>query len=144
MAYSLEADIQSEFKDIDFADADSKVSSAEVSAFIVQSDAFIDSKVGLRYEVPITGTESLKILKTISIWLVADRVSKILRIKSNVPETETAEKSLRDMALEMLEDIAKGVVLLSDATVKSSGSGFSSYANSEDLGYTFKKEETQW
>lgn len=144
MAYSLEADIQSEFKDIDFADADSKVTSAEVTAFITQADAFIDSKVGLRYDTPVTGVESLKILKTISIWLVADRVSKVLRIKSNVPETETAEKSLRDMALEMLEDISKGLLLLSDATLKSSGSGFSSYANTEDLSYTFKKGESQW
>lgn len=144
MAYCVNTDVQAEFKDIDITSGTAKISSAKIDEFILQADAYINAKIGLRYIVPVTGTLSLKLLKMLSIWLVASRVSKILQIKNSVVENETGEKSLEDRALEMIDDISKGKLNLEDATLKSSGAGFSSYAQANNLGYTFKKGEDQW
>jgi len=144
MAYSVLADVQSEFKDIEFT-ATTKITSTEITdPFILQADAEINARIGLRYVVPITGTESLKIMKMLSVWITADRISKILRIKTKTEEDTTAEKSLRQMANELIDKIVAGTFLLSDATLKSSANGFKSYANDNDLDYTFHKNTDEW
>ncbi len=72
MAYSTNSDIQSEFKSLTYNS--NGITSAEVDAFIEQEDAFIDGIVGRKYETPVTGTYALRIMKTISVQLVASRV----------------------------------------------------------------------
>ena len=143
MAYSTYEDVKSEFKGVDFGSS-TPVTSTEVTGFIVQADALIDSLVSKRYETPITGSISLSIIKLISIWLVADRVSKILQVKTTKEETKTADKSLYDKAMAMLKAIIAGDLVLTDATVVSSGNGWASYANSNSLENEFKKGEPQW
>jgi phage gp36-like protein len=143
MAYSVYGDVASEFKNILFATGQ-PVTDAEVTEFISQADAEIDGYLSQRYVTPITGTISLVVVKQLSIWLVADRVSKILQVKTKTEETKTADKSLRQMALDRLKELAKGTFKLPDATVLSSGAGFRSYANDNELDYTFKKGDDQW
>lgn len=143
MAYSVYGDVEAEFKGM-VLDTTSPVTDTEVTGFIAQADAEINGLVGLRYVVPITGTDSLIIMKMVSIWLVADRVAKILQVKTKTEENSTAGKSLREMALELLDKIVKGEFLLADATRLSSANGFKSYANDAQLEYTFKKGDTQW
>jgi len=143
MSYCVTDDVSSEFKSIEF-NSDSPVTDDKVTEFIAQADAFIDGKLTLKYATPITGAKSLLTIKTISIWLVADRVSKILQVKSATESTNTAEKSLRQMALDLLKDILDGKFSLSDATPASTGSGFKSYANDNDLDYTFHSGTDEW
>lgn len=143
MAYSELADIEAEFKGIEFT-LDSPVTDNEVDDFIDQSDAFIDAKIGLKYVVPITGTSSLLILKTISVWLTADRISQILEVKTQTEENSTAGKSLREMALEMLKEIVDETLLLSDATLLSTSAGFGSYASDYSIKKKFHRSSDEW
>lgn len=143
MSYSTVDDVIAEFKGISFT-IDDPVTDTTVEDFIEQADAYIDANINSRYVVPVTGTTSLIILKTISVWLVADRISRILQVKTKTEETQTAEKSLKQMADDLLKQISNGILDLIDATLQSSGAGFRSYANDEDLKYTFKKNSDQW
>lgn len=147
MAYCVASDVTSEFKRVDFSLANSAVTTAEVTEFISQADQFIDSKIGLKYEVPVTGANSLKILKQISIYLVAYRIKRILEVKVATPDPNAQDvqnQNLRQIALDMLKDIVDGLLLLSDATLASSGNGVGSYAYSNDQVAQFDRDTEQW
>ena len=102
MAYSTNSDIQSEFKNLAYSS--SGITSAEVDEFIAQEDAYIDGRIGNKYDTPVTASNSVKILKTISIQLVAARVKTILAVKTGIPVTDQDSSSnLAVMAKEKLE-----------------------------------------
>jgi phage gp36-like protein len=146
MAYSTTAQVASEFKDITF-NATSAVTDTEVDRFIEEADAEIDGRVGKRYEVPVTGTASLKILRTISIGIVADRIRDILELKNpTMPELEQGirPKSSAAKARKMLEQISKGDLLLSDATLANAHMGMKSFAVDEGLEYEYQSGVPQW
>jgi len=145
VAYSIYTDVQAEFKNITFSSS-SSVKDTEVTEFITQADAYIDSRLGLKYTVPITGVESLKICKRLSIWLVTGRIKRILRVKTGVQtgEQDTIDGDLETLARNEIEMILDGLLLLSDATLATTADGFRSYAVDEDLEYTFTREDDQW
>jgi len=145
MPYSVSTDVASEFRNVSFTTT-SLVTTAEVTEFIVQADALIDGMIGKRYEVPITGAESLKILKQISIWLVAYRVSKILKVKSASEEPNQGPKSvnLYDKALALLKKISKGDILLSDTDTLNAKDGIESYNVSNNIVPVFQKGVDQY
>lgn len=146
MAYSLAADIQSEYKAINFAASGAAVSTAEVTEFITQADAFIDGIVSNRYETPVTGTVSLAILKTISIWLVKSRINSILSVKT--PQDKNKQDpdgpTLRTQALEMLKQIKNGQLKLPDAVGSDTEGGMTSFLMNEELDYVFPQESESW
>lgn len=144
MAYSTYSDVTKEFKNIVFS-SNSSVTSDDVTEFITQADAYIDSQIASKYITPITGAESLKVLKRLSIWLVAGRIKMILKVKSGQDIGDQGNDSdLITMARDEIKDIVKGLVKLTDATLAITGSGMKSYANDENLEYTFKKGDDQW
>lgn len=144
MAYAVADDIQSEFKDIVFSSS-TKVTTAEVTEFIAQTDAIIDGKVGLRYVTPVVGASSLLILKYICIQIVVDRIKTMMEVKSASEElNQKPAPSPTRMAYKMLEDIANLKILLSDATALSSSSGVSSYDADNCIEPTFRTGEDQW
>jgi len=143
MAYSINTDIQAEFKNLTYSS--NGITSAEVDEYIAQEDAYIDGIVGRKYNTPITGTNSLKIVKTISVQLVAARVKRILAVKTGIPETEQDSSSgLQGMALKKLDEIAEGRLLLSDADLARASDGVNSFAVSDDLSHIFKRDVDQW
>lgn len=145
MAYSVYGDIQAEFKDLDLTTANAKVTSAKVTEFIVQADAHINALIGKRFTVPVTASASaLSVLKMLSIWLVADRVSKIVEIKSASEEANTSNKTLSQKAQEIIDQIVAGDYLLDGATALSSSQGFQSYSNTEDVEYPFHSGTNEW
>ena len=85
MAYSTNSDVQSEFKSLTYNS--NGITSAEVDAFIEQEDAYIAGIVARKYEPPITGTYALRVIKTISVQLVASRVKRILAVKTGIAST---------------------------------------------------------
>lgn len=143
MAYAVTSDVASEFKNVEFT-AQTPVTATEVTAFITQADGEINGYVGKVYTIPITGTESLAVMKMISVWLVAHRVSQILQVKTVTEETETGAKSLREQALELLDKIVKREFVLTDAPLLSSTGGFKSYASDNSLDYSFHKNRDEW
>jgi hypothetical protein len=143
MAYSTNSDIQSEFKNLTYTSGG--ISSSEVDNFILEEDAFIDGIVGRKYETPVTGTYSLRILKTISIQLVVSRIKRILAVKTGRPELDQDSSSnLFAMAKTKLDDIAEGRLILSDATLARSSDGVDSFAVSDDIKHIFKRDQDQW
>lgn len=143
MAYSTYSDVQNEFKNINFTDG--LITSAKVTEFISQADAYIDGRIGLIYDTPVTGTKSLSILKEISIGLVAQRISYILETKSITPKGDQyIPKNLIEQAEKRLDMIENRRLLLSDASERSTQAGVASYSSSNDVERTFKQGTDQW
>ena len=143
MAYSTNSDIQSEFKSLTYNS--NGITSAEVDAFIEQEDAYIDGIVGRKYVTPITGTYALRIMKTISVQLVASRVKRILAVKTGIASTDQDSMGdLFQMAKTKLDDIAEGRLILSDAVLARASDGVDSFAVSDDIKHIFKRDEQQW
>lgn len=144
MAYCTNSDVTNEFRRLTLND--STVSTAKVDAWISQEDAYIDGKVGLKYVVPITATEALKIIKKISILLVSARVKDALDMGEDAdPKIEIIEKgNPRKKAEAMLQDIIDGKLLLSGASLATSADGVKSFNASNSIEHVMDKSKRQW
>lgn len=143
MAYSLNADVIDEFKSIDTTNG--KITTAKIDEWISQADAYIDGRVGLIYDTPVTGANSLSILKWISIGLTAQRIAQVLATKSITPKGEQCiPKDLIKEAEFKLGLIANRKLILDDATEKSSTSGVSSYTGENTVNRAFDQSKQQW
>lgn len=148
MAYATNAQVASEFKNITFS-ATSSITLDEVDRFIEEADAYIDSKLSQKYVTPITGTTSLILVRQISVWLAAQRVKDIMRVKSGATEKDqgvgkTKIRRLDDMAKEMLSDILNDKLELPDASLKDTSEGVYSYVYHNNIDHKFDMENDQW
>ena len=144
MAYCTASDVQSEFKKLTVG-ASTPVTSTEITEFIVQADALINARLANRWITPITGTESLSIIKMISILLVKERIEKILSVKTGKPEgSQEQDEPAQDTGLGMLNQIMDGKLLLTDATLANSKDGVSSYNVDNDIEATFDSTGDLW
>lgn len=144
MAYCTEANVQAEFKAISFG-ASTAVTSSQVAEFIAEVDAYIDGRIGLIYETPITGTASLLIMRMISRRLVANRIKGILAVKTGNSSTDQdAKQDTSEEVSELLEMIVNGEYRLSDATLRDSSNGVKSPNVSLVSAHTFQAGVKQW
>jgi len=143
LAYCLNSDIASEFKNITF-NASTSVTDTEVDELIAQSDEIIDGYLTNKYTVPITGVKALKVVKRISIGLTVQRLIPILRVKTGVDKLDQDTQSISTNAERLLKDIISGSLDLSDAEKASTGQGFKSYANDNSLEHKFQRGIDQW
>lgn len=145
MAYCTDDEVSSEFKDIVFS-ATSPVTDTEVTEFVSQASAEIDSIISNRYTTPVTGTESLKVLKQICIWLVKARIVGVLRIKnvSDKSDQDVGSLNYRKEALDRLKNIAIGKEILTDAPRSNTTGGLTSYLKDLDVTYDFQVGVDQW
>lgn len=105
MAYSTVDTVGSLFRDITF-DTDTAVTTAEVELMISEVDAEIDAKLSDHYNVPIVGTESLKILGKISRLKVAHLIKTILEsTNENSDRVQDVQTNLEKKADALLNDI---------------------------------------
>lgn len=147
MAYSIAADVESEFKNIEFS-TDTFITLSDIDSFIMQADALINANVGMRYQIPVSAdSDALALLKLYSITLVADRIKKILGVKQ-VTNTD-ANQDVRGVftskdVIKALQDLKNGNMLLSGATLLQSPGGFSSYTEEHKICPTWKKDSVQW
>ncbi len=112
MPYSTKDDVALLLKGMTFSSI-TKITDAEVTDMITARDAWIDGKLSEIYQTPITGTESLKILKIISKYFVAAEVVDIV-ITATGKDNPVA-KRWTDFANQMLDEIISGDLDLSDA-----------------------------
>lgn len=144
MAYCTTTQVQGEFKNITFS-ASTSVTDTEVSAIISEVDAEIDGRLGVKYVTPITGTNALLICRTISIYLVAARVSKIQEIKTGEADKDQPRRVEEKLAaLQMIKDIIDGKILLSDAIARSSYNGVRGYTYENSVESLIDVESEQW
>ena len=151
MSYVDVAGITSEFKNIDFTATGAVLSTDEVTQFILETSAVIDSRLSSRYVTPITGTISLLIVRKICIDFVAFRVAKILNLKKSLPLPEKLivqelnEGSAYVESRNMLDSLQNGSVTLPDAVrVATTETGLSSYNTTNSITPTFKRSTYQW
>lgn len=144
MSYTSPTLVLGEFKDLTVS-ATTAVTTTKLAQFIVDADAEINSRLGVKYSTPISGTESLVMVAMIATFLVKDRVLEITKVKTGDDKTsQTGSKSYRDKALDLINDIASGKILLTDATLKTSADGVRSYSNDNSTANIFDRSIDQW
>lgn len=145
MAYSTTADVQNELKGVTFSDTTTP-SVTQVDQFCIETDQYIDSRIGTRYVTPVTGAMSATMLKTISIWITVARIKPIMHVKSGDPKADqgTPGSDYRKNAETMIEKICNGTLLLPDATGKSHGQGVRDFNSANSETATFQKDVEQW
>ena len=147
MAYCTQAQVESEFADITFSST-TKVTDTDVARFIAETDALIDGRLGLKYQVPIVGASSLVIVRMIAIAIVAARVRKILEIQNSTPGTSQQVQGKDQFdPWKALDQIVKGELKLSDSSLASTEDGIASYVaeNSDTVEpHVMKLGQDQW
>lgn len=116
-----------------------------VGNWIDEATQLINSKVGLRYVVPITDTADLITLRTIALYLVSARVRR--RLNRVGPEKETGvtyATTTDQIAMKMLNDIVSGLTLLPGSTLISAKVGISSFTSDNGVPHRFKRGVEQW
>lgn len=146
-AYATTAEVQEEFKAIDFTSSTTAVTTTEIDRFLLEAQAEIHTYLATRYTIPITGTEALVVMRTISIWLVKSRIVMIMRQKQvDVKgDQDVGPVSLRKQAIDWLKMLASGKMVLSDAPVIATNhGGMDSYLAGKDFCYDFDRDKRQW
>jgi len=142
MAYSTNSDVVDEFKNLDTT---GKITLEKINSWILQADAYINGRIGLIYQTPVTGEESLEVLKEISIGFVAQRIAYVLETKSITPKGDQyIPKNLIKQAEDRLSMIVNRKLLLSDATEVSTDAGVSSYSGENTVTRAFDQSKQQW
>lgn len=114
MAYSTIADIESLIKWTTFSTT-SKVTTSEVTEYIVEADTYINSKLERIYNVPITDSDDIEILKYISSRFAAVEVAQVLILQAG-GEVPTIVKEWLARAKERLEKILNLEIDLPNST----------------------------
>ena len=147
MSYASTTDIQNEFKSLDLT-SNTTLTSTKITQFLADADAEINARLACTYQVPITGTNSLIVVKLIEIYLVKHRCMEILR-QSKTGTTsgeEDAQTNYRKMGLNMIDDIIKRKIILTDATLGNPSGGVQSFSNSnpDSAPHIFDRSMKQW
>lgn len=148
MGYCTAEDVQAEFKNLELTTT-GFVTSETVDTFITEASALIDSKVGRRWVIPVTGNaESLALLSLFCRTLVADRVRGILANKqqTNTDPNKVVKSdgySVRDV-MKALEDIRLGNMVLPGAELLNSNASMFSNNSSMNVQPRFRKGYKQW
>lgn len=143
MAYCTSAQVTAEFRSITISSS-GIVTSSVMSDFIAASDAEINSRLSVKYTVPITGTEALIVCQMISVWLVKDRILKLSQLKGVAPTDQGEEMDYRTKALKLLDDLAMGKATLTDATLATSYDGVRSKNSEDEVDNHFDLSVAQW
>lgn len=148
MAYCAYTDVHGDFKSTTFSST-TLVTSTQVTQFIVEADALINSYVGARWETPITADASaLALMQLISRTLVADRVRSILENKqvTNVDANANVKQQgfKTSDAMKILQDIKNGEIQISGGTPILANAGFYSNNQNNSVSGTMKKNTKQW
>jgi len=146
MAYCTVDDIKADFRNIVFS-ATSALTITEVEALIDEESAYIDARISGRFITPVVGTASLLVLKKICIFLVSCRVRSVLEIKTNITNKNQSRESNcteKRNPEKMLNDIAKGNLILPDAELISSEDGICSFNVDNNVQPFFNTQKQQW
>lgn len=149
MSYCTTDDIIAEFKSLTISGANTIITTAKLTEFITQTSSIIDSRLASKFVVPVTaGSGALEVLKNICVWIVAERVNKILDNKIAIPgQNLTIMKigigTAKD-AQKMLDDIMANNMQLIGATLLNASGGIKSNNVSHNQKHTFHRNREQW
>jgi hypothetical protein len=139
--YTSSSAVQSEFKSVTFG-VGTAVTSSDVDEFITQEETALEAEVSQIYEIPITGSRSISLMKMMSTLMVKARILDILPVKTGKPDADQGSggEALRERVTAMLEKIQKKEIILTDATLRQSSGGVKSYTSDNDITPIFEKE----
>lgn len=126
MTYATEDDVKNRLRNIVISATSEGVNSASVVKFLEEAEATINSCLQSRYEIPITGVESLKIVRKIEADIVASLVASIIDLKqaTNQPAHLKQEFNRKDFQVKANDELIlyqRGEKILFDAVEKTSG-----------------------
>lgn len=140
--YCEVSDIEGWFPGVVFS-ASTKVNVEKVESWIAGDSAYIDSRLNARYETPIVGSNSKKIVKEICEFLVIAKVEHVLRTGLGRHSDEIKPMDYRAIAEKRLDKLESGESELLDATAKNSNDFYNdNVANNRS--FVFDKDKTQW
>lgn len=148
MAYCSAAEVASDFKDIEFTSS-TNVTATDVAGFITEADALINTYLGRRYAVPVTGsyTDALALLKLYSRALVADRIRGIMEVKqaTNKDGNQNVRSGLnaKDI-IKLLTDLRDDVTDLPGVPKLVTNGGFYSNNAANNVKPVMQKGTKQW
>lgn len=146
MAYATAAQVQNEFKSIDFASS-GLVTTAKVEQWIEETEAEINARISGKYTVPVTATTAVLLLRRICIGMVKCRIDEILAVKAPIdPNKQAAFTPTCEARFEKLMDkIASGKIPLPGADLGTPGGGWDSeVADDDDVNFEFDVMEPNW
>lgn len=148
MAYATAAEIQTDFKNIDFSQSNASVVTATVTQFIAEADALINAYVGSRYAIPITAEGGLSLMKLLSRSLVVARIKALLEVK-RATNTDGVQNVVTTFltptqVMKILADIRDDNLNVDGATQLVTNSGFYSQNVNDSVESVIKKDTKQW
>ena len=139
--YHSLSDVQSRLpSSIATIDALTEPNADQVTAWMNETEAFVDGQLATRYQVPITGTQSLLIVRDICADLTAYRVWQFKAMGVDDPEFRNQAEVLRQRAMEKLQALLEGKLILPDQpTTKSSSTPVGTFPEP-----IFERDKVQW
>lgn len=118
----------------------SEPNTMQVLAWMDEVEAFVEGQISGRYQVPVTGTISLTIVRDICADLTAYRVWQFKAMGIDDPEFRNQAEVLKKRAEEKLQAILDGKLLLPDQPLAASDSPTGALPSSA----IFELDRTQW
>ena len=113
--YHSLSDVQSRLpSSIATIDALTEPNTQQVTAWMDEVEAFVDGQLATCYQVPITGSQSILIVRDICADLTAYRVWQFKAMGIDDPEFRNQAEVLRQRAMEKLQAILDGTLILPD------------------------------
>lgn len=142
MAYHTEADIE-KLLQIDITTT-TAITSAQCADTIAETDATINSKLADKYQLPITGSDSLLVLRRIAAKISAGEIQRVFGFNyQRVADEETKERvpQLLSEGRSALNALVNGTAKLTDAVLIIKTEKVSS---SYDAGLTSQSSDTDF
>jgi phage gp36-like protein len=139
--YHSLSDVQSRLpSSIATIDAVSEPNTTQVTAWMDEVEAFVEGQLATRYQVPITGSQSLLIVRDICADLTAYRVWQFKAMGVDDPEFRNQAEVLRQRAMEKLQALLEGTMVLPDqAEAPSSSTPAGTFPEP-----IFERDRVQW
>jgi hypothetical protein len=139
--YHSLSDVQSRLpSSIATIDALTEPNADQVTAWMDEVEAFVEGQLATRYQVPIVGSQSLLIVRDICADLTAYRVWQFKAMGIDDPEFRNQAEVLRQRAMEKLQALLEGKLILPDQpTTKSSSTPVGTFPEP-----IFERDKVQW
>ena len=135
------SDVQSRLpSSIATIDALSEPNSEQVEAWMEEVEAFVEGQLATRYQVPIVGSQSILIVRDICADLTAYRVWQFKAMGIDDAEFRNQAEVLRTRAMEKLQALLQGTMILPDQPEASS----SATPTGTFPKPIFERDRTQW
>jgi len=140
--YCLVSDIENWFPGVTFDNTTTKISKNFVRNLITRHSAYIDTRLANAYTVPITGSNSLQLVKEICEYFTIADVENILNTGLG-RISDLVKKDYRKLGEQKLKSIENGETELTDAQSNSSSDFYNNNVENS-IEFTVKKETKQW